>query len=245
MTRLDLDEILRRELHAAAESFEPAADGLNLIRERLSTPRPLSVACLMVGCTSVGQRALLRIDELLVAFGDWLRAMLRPVSELLHPVAERLRPVLQPAWTKVRALFTPRTESGARPSPYAWLRPALAMAAVVAVAVAGGFALSGLPRQIQQAANSMLSNPSHTTKGGQGSGVTGSGKPIPTGGASSPTPSPSPSPSPSDSASGNAPTTSSGGQSARDTSNLILASAISTGSAAKAHPTPSPSCSSG
>ena len=106
----------------------PAADGLNRIRGRLSTPRPLAVAWLMVGWTSVGQPALLRMDELLVAFGEWLRAMLRPVSGLLHPVAERLRPVLQPAWSKVRALFTPRTESGGRPSGYAWLRPALAAA---------------------------------------------------------------------------------------------------------------------
>jgi hypothetical protein len=201
MTRFDLDEILRRELHTAAESIEPAADGLNRIRERMSAPRPLPVAWLMVRWTSVGQPALLRIDEVLVAFGEWLRAMLRPVLEPLHPAAERLRPMLQPAWSKARALLTPRTESGGRPSPYAWLRPALAMAAVVAVAVAGGFALSGLPRQIQQAANSMLSNPSHTTKGGQGSGVTGSGKPIPTSGVSRPTPTPtstcSPKPKPS------------------------------------------------
>ena len=117
--RLDLDEILRRELHAAAESFEPAADGLNRIRGRLSTPRPLAVAWLMVGWTSVGQPALLRMDELLVAFGEWLRAMLRPVSGLLHPVAERLRPVLQPAWSKVRALFTPRATRGCGP-PWPW-----------------------------------------------------------------------------------------------------------------------------
>src|SRR6204780_2697237 len=139
---------LRTEFHPAAESFEPAADGLNRIRGRLSPPRPLAVAWLMVGWTSVGQPALLRIDELLVAFGEWLRATLRPVSDLLHPVAQRLRPVLQPAWNKARALFTPRTESGGRPSRYAWLRPALAMAAVVAVAGAGGFAPSGLPRPI-------------------------------------------------------------------------------------------------
>ena len=91
MTSLNLDEILRRELHAAAESIEPAADGLNRIRERLSVPRPVPVAWLMVGWTSVAQPALLRIDEVLVAFGDWLRAMLRPVSDLLHPVGERLR----------------------------------------------------------------------------------------------------------------------------------------------------------
>jgi hypothetical protein len=282
MTHLDLDEILRRELHAAAESIEPAADGLYQIRERLSAPRPLPVAWLMVGWTSVGQPALLRLDELLVAFGEWLR----PVLEPLHPVAERLGPVLAPVGRRVRALFTPRTESGGRPSRYAWLRPALAMAAVVAVAVAGGFALSGLPRQIQQAANSMLSNPSHTTKGGQGSGVTGNGKPIPTPGVSSPSPRPSasctptpkpsstpspavsptptptptpspssspspspsdsPSPTPSDSATGNDPTSSSpSGDQAKDTSDLILTSVIHPDSATKAHPSPSPSCSSG
>jgi hypothetical protein len=193
MTRLDLEEILRRELHAAAESIEPAPDGLNLIRARLSAPRPLPVAWLMVGWTSILQPALLWMDQMLVAFGDWLRAMMRPVLGPLHPAARGM----QPALSKVRALFTPRTEPSGRPSRYAWLRPALAMAAVVAVAVAGGFALSGLPRTIQQAANSVFSNPSHTTKNGRGPGVTGSGKPSPAPGAASPTPTPTASCTPS------------------------------------------------
>ena len=198
MTRLDLEEILRRELHAAADSIEPAADGLSLIRARMSPPRPLPVAWLMVAWTSVLQPALLLLDQGLVAFGDWLRAIARPALEPLRPLADRLRPTIQPSWSKVRALFGPRTESGGRPSRYAWLRPALVMAAVVAVAVAGGFALSGLPRQIQQAASSMLSNPSHTTKHGQGSSVAGHGsKPFPTPGFVSPTPKPTASCSPS------------------------------------------------
>jgi hypothetical protein len=160
-------------------------------------PRPLPVAWLMVGWTSVLQPTLLWMDQVLVAFGDWLRAMMRPLLEPLHPVAERLRPATQPALSKLRALFTPRTEPSGRPSRYAWLRPALAMAAVVAVAVAGGFALSGLPRTIQQAANSMLSNPSHTAKNGHGSGLTGNGKPLPSPGAASPTPTPTASCTPS------------------------------------------------
>jgi hypothetical protein len=283
MTRLDLEEILRRELHVAADSIEPAADGLTLIRARLSPPRPLAIAWLMVGWTSVGQPALLRVDQALVAFGDLLRAMARPVLGPLHPVTDRLRPAVQPAWSKARAAFGPRTESGSRPSRYAWLRPALVMAAVVVVAVAGGFALSGLPRTIQQAASSMLSNPAHTTKHGQGSNVTGSGKPIPTPGVVSPTPKPSascspspkqkakpspsstpaptptptptptvgaspsptapdsPSPTPSDSASGDDPT-SSGSQSASDTSDLVLASTVSLNAVSKDKPTPKPSC---
>ncbi len=198
MTRLDLEEILRRELHAAAESIEPAPGGLGLIRARLSPPRPLPIAWLMVAWTSFGQPALLLLDQALVAFGDWLRAMARPVLEPLHPLADRLRPAVQPTWSKARAAFGPRTESAGRPSRYAWLRPALVMAAVVAVAVAGGFALSGLPRQIQQAASSMLSNPPHTTKHGQGPNVTGNGhKLVPAPGVVSPTPKPSASCSPS------------------------------------------------
>jgi type II secretory pathway pseudopilin PulG len=197
MTSLDLEEILRRELHAAAESIEPAADGLNQIRARLSAPRPLAIAWLMVGWTSVGQPTLLRLDQVLVAFGDWLRAVARPVTEPLQPLADRLAPAIQPALRKARALFGPRTETGGHSSRYAWLRPALVMAAVVAIAVAGGFALTGLPRQIQQAAQSMLSNPAHTTKNGQGSNVTGNGKPMPTPGAVSPTPKPSATCSPS------------------------------------------------
>jgi hypothetical protein len=277
MTGLDLEEILRRELHAAAESIEPGADGLNLIRARLSVPRPLPVAWLMVGWTSVLQPTLLWMDSVLVAFGDWLRAMMRPVLGPLHPATRGM----QPALNKLRVLFTPRTEPSGRPSRYAWLRPALAMAAVVAVAVAGGFALSGLPRTIQQAANSMLSNPSHTSKNGHGPGVTGSGKPSPAPGAASPSPTPtasctpaprsssspkpyttptpnptptptptpsvspspttSPSPTPSASASENDPTT----QSAGDTSDLILTSVTRSNSPAKAHPSPSPTCTPG
>lgn len=191
MMRLDLEEILRRELHAAAESIEPAADGLTQIRARLSMPRPLPMAWLMVAWTSALQPTLLRMDQALVAFGDFLRAIARPVTGPLQPA-------IQPALGKARSLLTPRTESGSRPSGYAWLRPALVMAAVVAVAVAGGFALSGLPRQIQQAANSILSNPTtHTKHGGPGSGLNGSGSPVPTPGTVRPTSAPSPSCSPS------------------------------------------------
>jgi hypothetical protein len=198
MTRLDLEDLLRRELHLAAESIEPAADGLTQIRARLSAPRPLPIAWLMVGWTTFGQPALLRLDQVLVAFGDGLRAAARPLTEPLQPLADRLRPAIQPAMGKARALFGQRTESGSHSARYAWLRPALVMAAVVAIAVAGGFALTGLPRTIQQAANSILSNPSHTGKHGQGPNVTGNGsKPITTPGVVGPSPTPSASCSPS------------------------------------------------
>jgi len=52
----DLDEILRRALHAAAGSVEPADDGLDRIRARLATPRPLLVAWVMAACAAVARR---------------------------------------------------------------------------------------------------------------------------------------------------------------------------------------------
>lgn len=207
MTHFNPEEILRRELRAAAESVEPAADGLTQIRARLTRPRPLAIAWLMVGWTTIAQPALLRLDEIFMVAVGWLGTVLRPVAHWLQPAAERLHPVaerLRPAFVKLRAVFTPRTERSGRPSRYAWLRPALAMAAVVVVAIAGGFALSGLPRQIQQAGESIFSSQSHGSgSGGRAPGVAGHGNPYkPTPGASSsPSPSPSasctPSPTPS------------------------------------------------
>jgi hypothetical protein len=285
MTHFSPEDILRRELHAAAESFEPTADGLAQIRARLTAPRPLPIAWLMVSWTTVIRPGLLRFDEAFVTLGEWLGPVLRPVAHALHVAAERLHPVavrLRPVLSKLRTVFTPRTEPGGRPSRYAWLRPALAMAAVVLVAIAGGFALSGLPRQIQQAANSILSNPTHGTKTGHNSGLTGSGQPIPSptsGHGASPTPSPSctpsarrstsprvtPSPTPSQSTPtpspstpsptptiGSSPTPSPSGTggslsptppSTSEGTGIIETSVVIIAKPAKAHPTPSPSCS--
>jgi hypothetical protein len=278
MTHFSPEDLLRRELHAAAEAFEPAADGLAQIRARLGAPRPLPIAYLMVSWTTVIQPALLRFDEAFVTLGQWLGPVLRPVANALHVAAERLHPAV----SKVRAVFTPRTESSGRPSRYAWLRPALAMGAVVLVAIAGGFLLSGLPRQIQQAANSILSNPAHSTKTGHNSGLTGSGQPIPSptsGHGASPTPAPSCTPSPRSSASpkvkpsptpsqsaptpnpttpsptptiGSSPTPSPSGTggslsptppSTSEGTGIIETSVVIIAKPAKAHPTPSPSCS--
>jgi hypothetical protein len=190
MTHIDPEEILRRELRAAAESIEPAVDGLSQIRARLSSPRPLAVAWVMVGWTTVGQPALVRLDQVFEAVAEWLRPVLHPVAERLHPVTERLHPVFR----KVRAVFTPRTGPGGRRSPYAWLRPALALAGVIAVVVVGGFALAGVPNgMLQQVGNVFGSSTHGSHSGGRGPGEDGGGSPGPTPGSGSHTPSPSPS----------------------------------------------------
>ena len=52
----DLDEILRRALHAAAGSVQPADDGLDRIQARLTTPRPLLVAWVIAAWAAVARR---------------------------------------------------------------------------------------------------------------------------------------------------------------------------------------------
>ena len=97
----DYDDILRRALRTAADGIEPSGDGLERIRARLTTPRPLAAAWLMAGYTDVALPAL-------------ARAVVRP--EQPAPLApSRQRPALPDA----RRL----------PSPGAGPRPPLRLAA--------------------------------------------------------------------------------------------------------------------
>jgi hypothetical protein len=70
----DLDEILSRALRVAADSIEPAGDGLERIRARLTTPRPLPVAWLMASYTDVALPALIWLRSVLDSLVAWLRA---------------------------------------------------------------------------------------------------------------------------------------------------------------------------
>src|SRR2546429_493290 len=53
----DYEDLLRGALHAAVDSAEPADDGLERIRARLTTPHPLPLAWLMAVCSWVASRA--------------------------------------------------------------------------------------------------------------------------------------------------------------------------------------------
>jgi hypothetical protein len=53
----DYEDFLRGALHAAVDSAEPAGDGLERIRARLTTPRPLPVAWLLAACSWVARYA--------------------------------------------------------------------------------------------------------------------------------------------------------------------------------------------
>src|SRR2546430_14757031 len=72
----DYEDLLRGALHAAVDSAEPAGDGLERIRARLTTPRPLPVAWLMAVCSWVARRARGSLDS--------VSAWLRPVPGEVH-----------------------------------------------------------------------------------------------------------------------------------------------------------------
>ncbi|MDQ2875707.1 MAG: hypothetical protein M3Y33_13305, partial [Actinomycetota bacterium] len=72
----DYEEALRRALHAAADSIEPSADGLNRIRERLNRPM---LSFESASAWSAGTAA-------------WLRRWMEPVVAAFWAVIDRFRP---------------------------------------------------------------------------------------------------------------------------------------------------------
>jgi len=180
MTHLEPEDILRRALREAAGAVEPAADGLSQIRARLSTPRPLLVAWLVAAWETVSQFVMLRLEPALAEIGPRLSTALRAADTRLEPVTERLRPAfgwLIAAVVWLRRMIKPPASEHGRPSRYGWVRPVVAMAVVVLVAVMGGLAMSGLPSQIaRDGLNVFSGSTSGSGGGGHSPGVTGGGK---------------------------------------------------------------------
>ena len=150
----DYDEILRRALRTAADGIEPSGDGLERIRARLTTPRPLASAWLIAACTEVALPALAWLWSALDSLRGWLRPALSRAGQPGDPHHHS----------------RPGQGDSSRPAllhRYGWLRPA-AVAAAIVIAVAGGFALSQLPGAISNsgAENLPLSNSGTHPHGG-------------------------------------------------------------------------------
>ena len=134
----DYEDALRRALTAAAESIEPAGDGLQRIRHRLDSPRsPRSV---LSACT-----------EWLELRGTRFLIRLEPVTEAGRTALRRSRP-LAALVSFLRGLLSPRAAQGAgragghrgatgspgRLGPAGpWLKPVFAVSAAVTIVVVG------------------------------------------------------------------------------------------------------------
>lgn len=185
MTReRDFDDILRRALRVAAESVEPAGDGLDRIRQRISSPRPVT-SFLFAEPLETLRMTLIRLLVALEPVLAWARsgaARLRPLAASLRPALARLRPLVAWAGPVLAAIGWPTSQQrrqaahresappGARGRVFSsltrwrpaamWLRPILAVAGAVAIVVAGVFALGPL-QQVITPENSFTSPGSH------------------------------------------------------------------------------------
>ncbi len=143
----DYDDILRRALHAAAESVEPSADGLERIRERLGYGPLLSFSSI-TGWFSVAA----------VRFTGWAVPAFGTACEIFWALVDRFRPLdASPGHAK----------PGLR-----WLRPLTATALALFVIAGGAFAAKVIPSAISAAP----AGHSNGTGGSGGSvGATGQG----------------------------------------------------------------------
>src|ERR1700735_4965174 len=154
----DYEEALRRALHAAADSIEPSADGLERIRERLNRPM---LSFESASAWSAGAAA-------------WFRRWMEPVVVAFWAVVDRFRPA-------------PGQPGHARPR-YSWIRPVAGMGIAVFVVAAGGFgpavvcaagafALTELPQVVSpsSASSAAGSSGSGSTHHGSGGGASGPG----------------------------------------------------------------------
>jgi hypothetical protein len=163
----DYEEALRRALTAAAESIEPAGDGLQRIRHRLDSPRsPRSV---LSGCAEWlelhGTRFLVRLEPVTEAG----RAALRRTGPLLALVSF-LRGLLSPHQAKRAGGQRGAGGSPGRMGPAGpWLKPVFAVSAAVAIVVVGVVILNHETGTLIRPSNSV------TTPSTQGSGLASGG----------------------------------------------------------------------
>jgi hypothetical protein len=178
----DYEDVLRRVLRTAAESVEPAADSLELIRRRVDARRPSPF--MLTEFLVWFQPILLRLQTSATAVLAWAQALLDRLQlpARVGPVLVRLRPLV--AW--VRPVLTPADSEAARERPSAahrsqppptglrawlwpvfarlgpaasWLKPVLAVAGAVAIVVAGVFALGQATQFVTPANQNQVTHP--------------------------------------------------------------------------------------
>jgi hypothetical protein len=184
----ELDQMLRRALHAEVDSIEPAEGGLERIRRRTHAPWLVRQASLMLTeCVDLARLIAIRLEPGFTG----LRAT---VAERGGPW-EALVGLLSSVVASSVALVTP---SGRRNSPHrsprsgsnlGWLRPALAVAGAVVIVVAGVYGLAqvrdNLVLELFPGGTPASNGPGGSGGGGQGPSLNGQTAPagiVPTGG---------------------------------------------------------------
>jgi hypothetical protein len=125
----DYDDVLRRALHAAAESVEPSADGLDKIRERVHRVPVLSFASIAAHYCDLTAHVL-----------AWTAPVIGACADFFWAAVDRFRPVDQPG----------------RRRQFGWLRPVAAMGTAIFVIAAGAFAVMTLPQAISSSGSSSV-----------------------------------------------------------------------------------------
>jgi hypothetical protein len=215
----DFDDMLRRALHAEADSIEPADGGLEQIRRRISAPWLVRQVSLMItDCVDLVRLIAIRLEPtvssarsaLAARGGSWRSAIGRLGSHI--PVLSTIGAL---AGSSKRPTAGHRGPAR-RGSSLAWLRPALAVVGAVVIVVAGVYGMAQLRDNVVLDLFPSTSSPTSTGTGAGSGGPGGTtqqnsttpGGLAPTGSATgSPSPTPrtscsrtaktSPSPSPS------------------------------------------------
>jgi hypothetical protein len=193
----ELDQMLRRALHAEVESLEPDEAGLERIRRRTHAPWLVRQASLMLTeCVDLARLIVIRLEPTVTGLRSSVRERGGPWEAFIG--------LLSSVVASSVALVTP---SGRRNSPHrsprsgsnlGWLRPALAVAGAVVIVVAGVYGLAqvrdNLVLELFPSGTPASNGPGSSGGGGQGptlngqtapagavptSGQTGSARPSP------------------------------------------------------------------
>ena len=212
----ELDQMLRRALHAEVESIEPGEAGLERIRRRTHAPWLVRQASLMLTeCVDLIRLIVIRLEPTLTGLRSSVRERGGPWEAFVGLLSSTVASIV--ALVKPPAHRPATHRSGRGGSNLGWLRPALAVAGAVVIVVAGVYGLAqvrdNLVLELFPSGTPASNGPGSSGGGGQGPTLNGQTAPagaVPTGdrtGSARPSPKPSCSKTPQPQATPTAPAT--------------------------------------
>jgi hypothetical protein len=191
----DLEDLLRRALHAAVDSIEPASDGLDRIRGRAAAPRWWRQAqLLLTECLDLIRLAGVRLESAAVRAGTPAGQARRRAGASRPAAVPVLAARRAGAWAATAFALLRKLAAGQRAGegngeqrpaerfrPVAWLRPALVVAGTVFIVVAGVYGVSQLKQTVTTIGllrgDSPSSSPGAPTPQASGNAPVGSASP--------------------------------------------------------------------